>query len=54
MKSAIEKEIVSLLIRFRYWLQTHDRGVILGLILSIPPIPRPTRPTGVMPAWSRA
>ena len=39
MKSAIEKEIVSLLIRFRYWLQTHDRGVILGLILSIPPIP---------------
>lgn len=39
MKSAFEKEIVSLLIRFRYWLQTHDRGVILGLILSIPPIP---------------
>lgn len=39
MKSAFEKEIFSALIRFRYWLQAHDRGVIIGLILAIPPIP---------------
>ena len=39
MKSAIEQEIIGLLVRFRYWLRSHDRGVILGLIFSIPPIP---------------
>lgn len=38
MQSALEKEILQVLLRFRAWLDTHDRAVLLGLVLSIPPI----------------
>lgn len=39
MQSAFEKEILQLLYRFRAWLASHDRGVLISLILSTPPIP---------------
>jgi hypothetical protein len=39
MQSALEKEIVQLLIQFRSRLASHDRGVLIGLLFAIPPIP---------------
>lgn len=39
MQSAFEKETLLLLERFRGWLGSHDRVVLLGLLFSIPPLP---------------
>lgn len=39
MQSAFEKETLLLLERFRGWLTSHDRVVLLGLLFSIPPLP---------------
>lgn len=39
MQSAFEKETLLLLERFRGWLASHDRVVLLGLLFSIPPLP---------------
>ena len=39
MQSAFEKEVFQLAHRFRSWLTSHDRVVLIGLVLSIPPIP---------------
>ncbi len=39
MQSAFEKEILQLLLRFRSWLTSHDRAVLIGLLFAIPPIP---------------
>jgi hypothetical protein len=36
--SAIEKEVYDKLIRLRYTLKSHDRGVLFGLLLSICPV----------------
>ncbi len=39
MQSALEKEITHTALRFRAWLGRHDRMVVLGAILALPPIP---------------
>jgi hypothetical protein len=39
MQSAFEKELLQLLYRLRAWLASHDRAVLISLILSIPPVP---------------
>ena len=39
MQSAFEKETLLVLERFRRWLASHDRVVLLGLLFSIPPLP---------------
>lgn len=39
MQSAFEKEIVHLMLRFRGWLASHDRAVLIGLVFAIPPVP---------------
>lgn len=39
MQSAFEKEALLLLERFRRWLDSHDRVVLLGLLFAIPPLP---------------
>ncbi len=37
-QSAIEKELLTFLLNFRYWLRSHDRGVIIGVIMGFVPI----------------
>jgi hypothetical protein len=37
--SALEKELISFLYNFRSWLRSHDRGVLIGVVISCIPIP---------------
>ena len=39
MQSAFEREVVHLLLRLRATMASHDRAVLLGLILSVIPVP---------------
>jgi hypothetical protein len=39
MQSALEKEILHATLKLRAWLGRHDRMVVLGVLLALPPIP---------------